>query len=451
MASNRTKYRRHTASGINARFRTVPPQDWFERLTQGPDGKPDGRSAENIALAITAAPEWQDVLCYDSFNLVVYLHRPVPQSSKLPPPNPKGYPRPMNEDDALAALTWFHGLGIVKATKTAVYDTMVKVAHDNAYHPVLDYFAAVCSSDAPAEVPSKINDHNIDPARPDLDALSLLFTLGFGAKDTALNREMSRSFMVSMVRRVRQPGCQNDHLPVLIGKQGTGKSSGLRALVGTDWFSDDMPKPGTKDAALQLHGKLLIEWAEMAAMKGAEVEKVKAFISRRYDRLRPPYGKVAQDFARSCSFAGSSNVPDFLDDPTGARRYWPVICGQVDIEWITANRDLLWRQACQLETGGAPGWIIDADLQAELLNEQADLQEPDAWDDSLAGYLETAPDGTTTADVLAKVGVPLQDRNRSHEMRAAKSLRRHGWEHWDRPNAPSGVKRPRRWRRKDAK
>lgn len=74
MPSDRAKYRRHTASAINAQLRAVPPQDWFKKLTLGPDGKPDGRSAENIALAIATAPEWKNVLSYDRFALVVFLN-----------------------------------------------------------------------------------------------------------------------------------------------------------------------------------------------------------------------------------------------------------------------------------------------------------------------------------------------------------------------------------------
>ena len=153
--------------------------------------------------------------------------------------------------------------------------------------------------------------------------------------------------MISMVRRIRQPGCQHDSMLVLIGKQGTRKSSGLRALVGTQWFTDEMPMPGTKEAGLELHCRVLVEWGEMAAFKGAEAERVKAFITRRVDRFRQPYGRAAEDHPRTCSFAGTSNIEEFLDDTTGGRRYWPVICGAVDVEWIAVSRTLLWRQACE--------------------------------------------------------------------------------------------------------
>ena len=168
------KYRRTPAGIIEAQFQN---DDWIKALTLGPDGKPDGRSAENIALAIASAPAWRDVLSYDAFNLVVLLHRPVPQSAKLPPASAGGFPRPMIDDDALAALTRCHSLAMVKPTKKADYDAMVAAGRRRPLHPVLNFFNEVCVGDAPAEVCSKINDRRIMPALSGL-TLSLLLTKG---------------------------------------------------------------------------------------------------------------------------------------------------------------------------------------------------------------------------------------------------------------------------------
>ena len=53
--------------------------------------------------------------------------------------------------------------------------------------------------------------------------------------------------MIAMVRRVRQPGCQQDYMLVLLsGEQGVRKSTGLRTLIGDDWFADGCPTSPTR-------------------------------------------------------------------------------------------------------------------------------------------------------------------------------------------------------------
>ena len=446
------KYDRPSANAVEQqtrRLRTVPPQDWYEQLTKGLDGKPDGRSVENVMLALQCAPAWRDLLTFDKFSLIVELHQPMPQSGKLPiKVDDQGFPKPMTDKDVTLALTWFHELGMLKVSKTTVYDCLVVHAHLHSHHPVLDWFAEICAGPEPAVVRSEINDHLIDRTLPEPDALSMLFTLGFGADDTPLHRAVSRSFVISMVRRTRYPGTQHDSLPVLIGPQGIGKSTGLRVLVGDQWFSDHMPTPGGKDAGLQLVGKILIEWSEGAALKGNATERTKAFISSPIDRFRPPYGRVAEDFKRTCSFAATSNVADILDDATGARRFWPIDCGKVDRQWLKACRNLLWRQAVAAEEAGEVAWISEATLQTELHEQQASLQKSDPWEEALTDFLLRAGDGITTADLLARVGIPLHERDRREEMRAADILRHNHWERAPRPTAKPGEPRRRPWQRR---
>ena len=97
-----------------------------------------------------------------------------------------------------------------------------------------------------------------------------------------------------MVRRVRRPGCQHDHMLVLIGEQGIGKSTGLRTLIGDQWFADSMPDLHSKDAKLQLHGKVLIEWSELSALHKSRIETVKNFVTSPID-TPVPYDRAASD------------------------------------------------------------------------------------------------------------------------------------------------------------
>ena len=57
------------------------------------------------------------------------------------------------------------------------------------------------------------------------------------------------------------------------------------------WFTDDIAELGTKDAAMQVRSAWCIELGELSSMTRGDIEKVKAFITRKVDRFRPSYGR----------------------------------------------------------------------------------------------------------------------------------------------------------------
>lgn len=151
-----------------------------------------------------------------------------------------------------------------------------------------------------------------------------------GAEDSPYVRAVGPRYLISAVARVYRPGCQVDHVLVLEGPQGKLKSTALRVLaVKDEWFTDRLSHLASKDAAQEIAGVLIIEIAEWDALSRASSGTAKSFITRRYDRLRLPYGKHVVEFRRQCVFAGTINAPvgGYLRDPTGARRFWPVACG----------------------------------------------------------------------------------------------------------------------------
>ena len=77
-------------------------------------------------------------------------------------------------------------------------------------------------------------------------------------------------------------------------------------------------------AALQLAGVWIIEWSELDSITRADVEKIKAFMSRTADRFRPPYEKDCRGNCRgNARFIGTSNKTEYLRDESGGRRFWP--------------------------------------------------------------------------------------------------------------------------------
>lgn len=103
---------------------------------------------------------------------------------------------------------------------------------------------------------------------------------------------------------------------ILEGAQGRGKSSAVAILFGSAFFSDSLPPIGTKDANDHLRGKWCIEIPELSAMGKADVESIKAFISRRVERYRRPYDRTETVYPRRCVFIGTTNqIPTFAMKP----------------------------------------------------------------------------------------------------------------------------------------
>lgn len=220
-----------------------------------------------------------------------------------------------------------------------------------------------------------------------------LFPRYFKTADDDYTRAVSVCFMIGAIKRAFEPGCKFDTMPVLKGKQGKSKSTGIKALFGADWFSDADLNLRDKDAAVMLQGKWVHEFAELQGMTRAEVSAMKAFFSRGEDRLRPAYGRSVIALPRRCVFIGTVNEGGYLRDQTGNRRYWPLEVGgedgeaMVDVEAIKADREQLWAEAVAMYRSG-----VSADLAPHLWElagerQRAETSE-DPWAEDIRRFLE---------------------------------------------------------------
>ena len=153
-------------------------------------------------------------------------------------------------------------------------------------------------------------------------------TRWMGCDDTPYIREVSRLIFAGGVHRLFDPGCKFDYVPVLVGKQGSGKSTIVRWLaVEDDWFTELTTMEG-KESIEQLTGSWICEITELLALSRVkEQEAVKSFLSRQRDRYRKPYDREVTEQPRACIFIGTTNRRQFLKDRTGNRRFCPVEVG----------------------------------------------------------------------------------------------------------------------------
>jgi predicted P-loop ATPase len=251
--------------------------------------------------------------------------------------------------------------------------------------------------------------------------------------------------MISAVARIMDPGCKADCALILEGDQGRKKSSALRELAGSEWFTDQISDLGSKDASEDLRGKWIIEFAELKNIKGPEVEKIKAFLSRSTDHYRPPYARRARDFARQCVFAGSTNEDHYLHDRTGNRRFWPVKVEHIDLVRIREMRDQLWAEAVARYDKGEQWWLTEQETAIALV-EQASRTEEDTWSSFIVPWLVGRVEATTREVMIECLGFEKKDINRSQETRIGQALRDAGFRSTERRHPIYGsriyVRRP---------
>jgi predicted P-loop ATPase len=166
------------------------------------------------------------------------------------------------------------------------------------------------------------------------------------------------------------------------------KSTALRTLAGDEFFTDDIAELGSKDSVLQTRGVWIIELSELDAMTRGEVGRVKSFMSRQVDRIRPPYGRRLIDAPRECIFAGTVNKDTYLKDETGGRRFWPIRCGVINVSALARDRDQLWAEASERFRSGDKWWIDSKELMESAAEEVQARYEGDPWDDLIVEWLK---------------------------------------------------------------
>ena len=197
-------------------------------------------------------------------------------------------------------------------------DEAVNVAAaTNVVHPVRDYLRGLAWDDT-SRVPTWLSVYCARRTRP-----------------TCARCHASRSSAPSHASCVRN--ASSTRWWCSEGPQGVGKSSAIAALVpNEEWFTDEFSAE-TKDGKLALRGVWLVEVGELAALRKAEVETIKAFLSRRVDKYRDPYGRRDGRHPRQCALFGTVNPEQYLRDDTGNRRFLPVTVGAIDSRAFAAT------------------------------------------------------------------------------------------------------------------
>jgi predicted P-loop ATPase len=335
---------------------------WMRQCICGDTGKVLPILA-NALIALRNAPELKDAVGFDEMAVAAILEHEIGDELGVD----GGGARELRDEDVGRITEWLQHAGLKRISSNIVHEAIRVRARERSSHPVREYLESL-TWDGQLRT-------------------NVWLTTRLGAELNAYTQAIGEMFLVAMVARIFEPGCQADYMPVLEGPQGELKSTVCKVLAG-EWFSDALPEISVgKDASQHLRGKWLIEVAEMHAMGRAESTLLKAFITRTHERYRPPWGRLEVIEPRQLMFIGTTNKETYLRDETGGRRFWPVKIGVIDIDSLREDRDQLFAEAVYLYRQGMQWWP-DRQFERDHIQPQQDARyESDVWEEAIASFL----------------------------------------------------------------
>ena len=345
-------------------FRGYPAEDrsWTKQLKYKPKSKELENSSQNLLLIFRNDP----TLSFFAFNEMAARIQIV---SEAPWVRPEANVWWRDADDAQirAWMDEHYGSFSERNMKIAV----TKVAEDRIFHPVRDYLNAL-------------------PVWDGVKRIDTLLHRCLEADDSPYVRAVTRKLFVAAVARVYKPGTKFDSVLVLDGAQGIGKSTLFRMLAGDRFYAEtlSLTDMNDKNAAEKLQGIWFVEIGELAGMKKADIEKVKAFLSTTDDQYRVSYGHWVESHPRNCVIIATVNGErGYLRDITGNRRFWIVKCKQKEsvrrFSFTDDEKDQIWAEAKHYWQQGEKLW-----LEGSLLKDSEEAAREAMEQDDRLGMVE---------------------------------------------------------------
>lgn len=350
---------------IDEKIADADPEAWMEAMEVDRSGNYVS-TINNIVLILENDPALKGAFGFNEFTNREVMLKDLPWRKYKPKRN-----HLVDSDDSSLRhyLEYIYGI----SGERKIHDGLAVVIRKNSFHPITDY---------------------LDSLQWDgIKRLDTLLIDYLGAEDTKYTREVTRKTFIAAVARVFDPGCKFDFCLVLAGDEGKGKSTIVNKM-GMEWYSDSFMGVQGERAMEQLHGVWIMEIAELAGFKKAEVESVKHFISKQVDEFRIAYGKRKDTFPRQGIFIATTNEMNFLKDYNGNRKFWPVVINKDIAAKSVFNEfgrdvvDQVWAEACL-------GWLegeklyLDKTTEALAKEVQSEHMELDARIGIVQNFLDT--------------------------------------------------------------
>lgn len=317
------------------------------------------------------------------------------------------------------------------------------------FRPTKDFFITVLRDTARLNPFNPVRDYLNSLKWDGKPRLETWLTKYAGAEENPYTRAVGAITLTAAVRRVRNPGCKFDEMLYLISEQqGFGKSTLWQEMaVDPERFTDNLDMDASSKQVLEkTRGKWIVESSDLSGINGKTVEHLKALLSRQVDEDRLSYDRFVTRRPRQFIIVGTSNETKALRDPTGNRRFWPVVVEEIDLEAIKRDRDQIWAEAAAREAEGA-AIRLPRELWEAAAAEQKKNTIDDAWEitlrDALAEHEDLAAEKGVGLRVSAQslwrfLGFSTVAKLSNYDaQKVSKAMKNLGWE---RPNSNGTYK-----------
>ncbi len=378
---------------------------------RGRPRKPKGNTLTQAVAALSSGP-WASVIGFNTFSQRI--------EKRQPPPMAGVSAGPWRDVDTAETMLWLEATGETFGNDM-VERAVMAVAYRHPFNPAQDRLRVLATGwDGVERLPTWLTEI-------------------LGAAETSGNREylaeIGAAWLKGTCARVLMPGCKRDDVLVLRGAQGWRKSTAAQAIADCilpDTFTDSVDLSNVGEAKIQIRGVTVAELPELSGMARSEIETTKAFIAAKSDHFREKFGRHAQDFPRTVSFIGTTNDPNYLKDPTGNRRWWPVtLAGPIDIDRLTAALPQLIGEAAHRVLQGEPWHVSSAAALAQAELVRAAHYDADPWTEKvleLADAMCDRGETVTTARLLDELCISRAQQNGASQKRIAGIMRTNGYE-----------------------
>jgi len=254
-------------------------------------------------------------------------------------------------------------------------------------------------------------------------------TLVTKADDKPLKETLMRKWMLSAIAAAfSHNGSAGSGILVLQGAQYMGKTKWFKDLVPAELeiIKDGMMlDPKDKDSVYQCVTNWLVELGEVdATFRKADIAHLKAFLTKDTDVLRLAYSRKTSEFARRTVFFASVNQEDYLNDPTGNRRFWTIECEAIHHSHKLPMQQI-WAEVYELYKAGEGYFLTQSEL-LQLNSRNEDFTTKDPFEDMvLKKYdLDGSGDFLSSLDILSSFGIGVPSaRDYSRLAAVMKTLR----------------------------
>lgn len=209
-----------------------------------------------------------------------------------------------------------------------------------------------------------------------------------GVTPTTYTRMVARKVLVAAVARMYEPGIKWDHMLILFGPEGLGKSWWVDKMARG--YSSELGPIGNKDTLIALQRSWIMLADESTSLRKSDFDAQKSFITQTADVFRMPYDREAGLHKRHCVIWGTTNDQVFLRRQEGNRRFLIVKSeGKVDFDQLTDHYiDQVWAEAVAAYRAGEK-LFIEGEWSEMAAEAREDFTEEDALSGQIQSYMDT--------------------------------------------------------------